>query len=77
MKNSIEKSKKVTLTKNNVDVSNSWFLSTMKIQALLSNRHRFRFAYKVPIFPPKLAGALSNQSPCVILRMDLKTNLVT
>ena len=32
MKNVIEKSKKVTLTKNNMDVSNSWFLSTMKIQ---------------------------------------------
>ena len=31
-KNSIEKSKKATLTNNNVDVRNLWFLSTMKIQ---------------------------------------------
>ena len=31
--NSIEKSKKVTLIKNNVEVTNSWFLSKMKMQA--------------------------------------------
>ena len=33
LKIQFKKSKKATLTKNNVDVSNSRFLSTMKIQA--------------------------------------------
>ena len=36
IKNSIEKSQISTLTKNNVNVSNSWFLSTMKILSKLS-----------------------------------------
>ena len=40
--------KKVTLTKNNVDVSNSWFLSTIKIQAIVMyNRHCSRLAVNV------------------------------